>query len=389
MAYVYQRPGSKKWWAGFTMPDGGRKQFSTGLEDEASALQLALAYEKASQSAKQRRLNEATARRLLREIQVIGGIEATEVETVGAFLHRRRAAIGAQFKLSRTRERYQDAIDRFLKGHPQLEAQPLNCVTRRLAAEWRDRLQAVPLAAATVNHHLSTLRRQWDEAHTQGLVDENPWSLVRVKNARKQAQQRRPFSWAQFQAMLKATEAAAKGKGEALAHAREWHLFIKIAGYTGQRRNEVARMRAEHIDAQRRTLMVHRGKTNDWHEVPIHPQLWSDLQRHAGKQGLLLPKLAALPPTGRKSLSDIFRQKILPRIGIDQPYGEHKGRRLADYSIHSLRHSLSTWLNEAGVSDVDRMAIVGHADARVSQGYTHAQLEGAHRALQRLPEKEI
>lgn len=47
------------------------------------------------------------------------------------------------------------------------------------------------------------------------------------------------------------------------------------------------------------------------------------------------------------------KQTILPRVGIVQPYAkrtEEKGvdRTLAAYSLHSLRHSLSMWLNNAG-----------------------------------------
>ncbi len=88
-------------------------------------------------------------------------------------------------------------------------------------------------------------------------------------------------------------------------------------------------------------------------------------------------------------MTDIFRQQVLPLIGIVQPYEKHgekrRARTLAPYSFHSLRHALSTWLNAADVSDPDRMEIVGHSDAGVSHGYTHAGLRQARRALQKIP----
>ncbi|PXA03989.1 hypothetical protein DDZ13_08050 [Coraliomargarita sinensis] len=56
----------------------------------------------------------------------------------------------------------------------------------------------------------------------------------------------------------------------------------------------------------------------------------------------------------------------------------------SEYSFHSLRHSYSTWLNEAGFSETDRMRIVGHADKKVSQKYTHAQIETVQENLKRL-----
>ena len=47
---------------------------------------------------------------------------------------------------------------------------------------------------------------------------------------------------------------------------------------------------------------------------------------------------------------------------------------------------LSTVLNSVGVSEETRMRIVGHADRRVSAGYTHAAFADAVRALEMLPE---
>ena len=81
----------------------------------------------------------------------------------------------------------------------------------------------------------------------------------------------------------------------------------------------------------------------------------------------MMPIMANRPATGRESISDIFRNSIFPKIGIVQRYGGTKrsGRTVSDYSFHSLRHSLSTWLNEIGVSEIDRMRIVGHADKAV------------------------
>ena len=59
---------------------------------------------------------------------------------------------------------------------------------------------------------------------------------------------------------------------------------------------------------------------------------------------------------------------------------------LAEYSLHSLRHSLSTWLNQAGVPDATRMALAGHEDEDVSLGYTlMLELETRSAALGKIP----
>lgn len=384
MAFTYRRPGTNKIWIGFKLPNGKQRLMSSGVEDEQQAMQLACSYERASGLATQKALTEARARKVIREIQMLAGLAPTEVETTRAFLEKRKEALRARFREGRTLERYTDVIDRFLRGHPELAVRPISEVTRRDAAAWRDHLQQT-MASTTVNHHLSTLTREFKEALLQDLIEENPWSEIRVANAGRDRQQRRPFTWAQFNALLETTSPTAR---EPVPDAEEWHLFIKVAGYMGQRRMDGARLEADQIDLERRVVRFRRGKNKDWHEVPIHGSLLPDLaaaiKRHP--QGRIMPALAARPATGRNSLSDEFRQVILPRIGIDQPYGEGGGRRkLAEYSIHSFRHALSTWLNEAGVSDVDRMRIVGHVDRDVSRGYTHAGLKQAHRAIAKLP----
>ena len=384
MAFTYNRRGSKYVWIGFSLPNGQQKLMSSKLTDPDQALQVALSYERASAMARKKKLHDGAARKVLREIQMIAGIETADGESAASFLERRKAALVARFRTGRTLERYTDVLDRWLKGNPELAQEAIGAITRRDAANWRDRLLAVPLSPTTVNHHLITLAREFREAKLQELISENPWDGVRVPNARKQRQRRQPFTWAQFTALLETT---APGAADPIEDAEEWHLFLKMAGYMGQRRMDNARLQASQIDLGRRVVRFWRSKNRDWLEVPIHPALQPDLaaavKRHP--TGPLLPALAARPTTGRSSLSDEFRQKILPRIGIDQPYQKGGGRKLAAYSIHSLRHALSTWLNEAGVSDVDRMRLVGHADQQVSQGYTHTGLEQAHRAIAKLP----
>jgi len=91
-----------------------------------------------------------------------------------------------------------------------------------------------------------------------------------------------------------------------------------------------------------------------------------------------------------RKLSKIFRETVLPRGGISQPYakpseGKGVGRTLAKYSIHSLRHSLATWLNEAVVPDLMRMRLIGHEDPKVNRKYTHTELMHAAAAMAKVP----
>lgn len=100
--------------------------------------------------------------------------------------------------------------------------------------------------------------------------------------------------------------------------------------------------------------------------------------------------LSHLSGVKNRTLSKIFRETILPRVGISQPYAERSeekgvGRKLAEYSIHSLRHSLATWLRAAGVEEMMRMRLVGHEDEKVSRNYTHTEMIQAAQEIEKVP----
>jgi integrase len=370
----------------FTLPDGRRVQVSTHTSDQQEALVKANTYEQTSRLARKRRLDEATARRVLRQIALAGGHEADEVLRLREYLEEQRRLLGHQHK-DRTLERYTYALDHF-RDEGGLADLPLHAVTPARAVEWRDKLVAEGLSPSTVNHQLGVLRRAFRAAVQKEWLERNPFQDLTIAGARKRRQKRQPFTFAMFEQLLNATAGEAQKPQPALEHAAEWHRLILLGGYTGQRRTDCVQIVGGAVNLPRGVVKFWRGKNQDWLEVPIHPALRPELVRAIKKhgKGKLLPHLAALPLTGRTSVSDVFRQQVLPLIGIDQPYEKSEGpRKLAPYSFHSLRHALSTWLNQAGVSDVDRMRLVGHADRGVSQGYTHADLKQARRALGKIP----
>lgn len=386
MASVKKRDDSPYWVACFTLPNGERKQVSSHTTDKIEAQQKALIYEKTSHLAKKKRLDEGTGRRVLQQIALAAGHDSAEGLTVSGYLKEQLALLAHMHK-GRTLESYSHALEHF-RDDSGLADLPLHQVSAARAVDWKDRLVKEGLHAATINHQLGTLRRSFAPAVQKEWLERNPWAGVIVPGAKKNRQRRQAFTFQHFEGLLNATEAEAKKKEPAIEHAGEWQLLIRVAGYSGQRRTDCAQLTGEQVDLPRGVMKFWRRKNKDWHVHPIHPALRPALAA-AMKQhgnGRLLPALAALPATGRKSVSDIFRQQVLPLIGIIQPYGnKESGRKIAPYSFHSLRHGLSTWLNDEGVSDADRRGLVGHQDREVSLGYTHTGLKHAKRAMRKVP----
>jgi len=88
-------------------------------------------------------------------------------------------------------------------------------------------------------------------------------------------------------------------------------------------------------------------------------------------------------------LSKHFR-KLMDRARIEQRMIRERsksgsGRSVNALSFHSLRHSFSSILANAGISEERRMALTGHATRDVHQRYTHHELERLRDAVAVLP----
>jgi integrase len=98
----------------------------------------------------------------------------------------------------------------------------------------------------------------------------------------------------------------------------------------------------------------------------------------------LFPSLAQRPTS---NLSKEFRD-LITRARIEQRVIRKRtkgGRIVHALSFHSLRHSFTSLLANAGVSEERRMALTGHTTRDVHRTYTHHELEALRDAVALLP----
>jgi integrase len=401
MASIRHKPGSVYCFACYKIPTGKvdahgqpmyrRVQRSTGLTDESRALQLAHSFERAATLAAEKQWTSQSGRRFLAELKAITGVQVAEVEPVNQFLTRwiegRRRHVD-----KKTWANYHDIVTDFLAFlGTERSAAPLVDITPRVMIDFRDDETRRGKSGTTVNKALSVLSQAFTEAKVAGFLDVNPTEGIHVKGADKKKQKRRPFTFEQFSQLVARTAPRTRSRRGRTVH-RDWQTFIFTAGYTGGRQQEVAQLTWPRVDFEAHRLGLGRTKSKDTHWIPMHPALERHLLERAlaaGKPatGLVMPHVAAIP--GRR-LSRMFRETILPRVGISQPYAERTdekgvGRVLAAYSIHSLRHSLSTWLLAAGVDEMMRMRLIGHEDEDVNRDYTHTEFIQAAAELAKVP----
>ncbi|MBN1404154.1 MAG: tyrosine-type recombinase/integrase [Opitutales bacterium] len=377
MASVRRKAGSQYWFACYKMPDGTRKQVSTRQTDRNLAMQIALKLELASDVSSRGMMTRDTALKLVNEITAMSGVQVMDPVTCRNFLT--SFFDGEHGWSSSTRRHYQQYCRDFLQFLGPRADMPLATIQPAQIAEWRDARLSDGLSMKSVKSSMIVIEVAFKEALDQRRIEKNPFEGIKRPTVRKR-EVKRPFTWDHFAALVKATEG-------------DWRLCILIGGYTGQRQQDVAQLEWSQVDFERKCITFRRRKTHDELTVPMHSVLAAELAEAwigAGRPpaGKVIPEVAALGETGARGFPAVFREQVLPKIGIVQPYAERssgkRGRTVSEYSYHSLRHMLSTTLNAIGVSPETRMLVVGHSDKRVSAGYTHAQLADAEAAIQRL-----
>lgn len=400
MASVKRFPGSANWYACYKLATGDvsergrpvfrRVQRSTGTTERDTALQLAISLERAARLVAEKRWVEQMGHRFLREIDAISGVPVVQIVQTEQFIQSWLAA-KKRTAAPKTWRNIDGVIRDFLEWLDTRRTAPLLDITSRQIAGFRDAELAAGKASTTVNKALSFLGQLFEEAYAQGVMEKNPVRGLRVKGAEKRAQKRRHFTFEQFRGLIACTASDQKGTHGGETHP-DWQTFLLITGYTGGRQQEVARLQWANVDFEKKRIGLVRTKTGgDLHCLPLHPALYEHLRRRAQSMRgsgseYVLPGFAKIE---ERVLSKNFREFILPRIGISQPYAppseaKGRGRKLAEYSIHSLRHSLVTWLLEAGVPEILRMRIVGHEDEDVNRVYTHTDFEAARNAIEKL-----
>ncbi len=133
---------------------------------------------------------------------------------------------------------------------------------------------------------------------------------------------------------------------------------IMLLLLTGARRNEITHAKWEHVDWERKTLLVPLSKSGKPRGIALNAQAMALLRAIAPREDS--PYIFPAPTTNRPSPSLYFPwHRIRVRAG------------LADLRLHDLRHSFASFLVNNGVSLYVVQGLLGHAHARFTQRYAH------------------
>jgi integrase len=371
------RNRSPFWYACFTTADGRRLKKSTKETNQAKAKLIAQTLQRAEDLAKERELTEMRTRELLSDVLERTSGSGLRVFTVTEwFSHFVKGKRKSQ--ADKTALRHEQMMDEFIDFIGAKANLNIAAITSADIAAFRDHRQSQGLAPSTLNTDITVLAAAFNSALKQGHISVNPCATIEpVKD--KIVARKETFSSQQVAALIKAT------------HDDDWKGLILAAFYTGARLGDVANLQWKHIDlvSEIKTIRFVQGKTGREIVVAIHPVLEDyllSLPAPKTDEAFLFPSLS------RRNISPLSKafKKIMARANIEQRVIRQRsasgsGRSVNALSFHSLRHSFSSILANAGISEETRMALTGHVTREQQQRYTHRELAVLRAAVEKLP----
>jgi integrase len=199
---------------------------------------------------------------------------------------------------------------------------------------------------STVNHAIKFLRMVFEDARRAGILAENPADTVKL--VKRGGRTRRPFKVAEITRLV------------AVANS-EWRSLIMFGLYTGQRLGDLARLTWANIDLQQNEVHLVTNKTGKQQIIPLAPRLRDHIEtlpagdnpmqplhpcafnsvQNSGKVGTLSRQFSELMASAGLVPSKKHRKR-------SDGQGRDGRREMSEISFHSLRHTATSLMKNAG-----------------------------------------
>jgi integrase len=372
MASIHKDPRGKSpfWYCAYKLPDGKRVFRSTRCTGKKEAKVFCETLARACETAKAGRLTEDRARELISQI-----LEASTGKPLASYTAKAWFEHWLKLKKARspkTLARYEQVVRDFLSSLGQRAELWLHQITSDDVLAYRDSITGAGKTTRTANLSVTVVSAGFNAALRVHKTDINP-CVVLDKLVEEDSIKRDTFTPEQVAKLFEASEG-------------DWKGAILLAYFTGARLSDVANMQWSALDWKNKTLSFTQHKTKKPLTVPLHPQLERALRKNPGiGMTPMFPTLAGRDTGGKHGLTGQFKA-IMEKAGINGKHAQASGGRiLSSLSFHSLRHSFTSAMANAGVAPEVRMKLTGHSDKDVHQGYTHHELETLRAAVAHVP----
>ncbi len=347
------------------------------MTDAKKALKFA---EKIEDAARGARLVEQQARKIISEIyrlkndgQNLPGSTARDFFNTWLANKERETA-------ESTARHYRDHLQKFIVSLGKKADCDLNDITRKDVIAFRDALHQ-RLSATSANQAVKVVRMALKDAMIAEFVDRNVAVGVKRVKHRGEINMRRPFTLPELRKIL------SKARGD------EWEGMILFGLYSGQRLSDIAKLTWQNLDLDSGELVFVSRKTGRRMRIPLA----APLERYIGKlpagddpKQPLFPRAYATTRSG--TLSNQFYEILVDAGLVEARHhrargnGRSSGRTFNQLGFHSLRHTATSLMKNAGVSPAVVQDIIGHDSPAVSAHYTHIDEAAKRKALKKMPD---
>lgn len=372
MASVWKHHRSPYWTVIYRDETGKWRRFITRERNREKAKRIAHAFEDLHTQAREQKLTKEALEKAFRGMirRTFGDDDTPSVETFFRNWIREKELDNRQG----TAARYKTSVDRFLKFLGPKSAAPITSIEPGDCHAFYGTLKADRLAPASIIAEIKTLRGVFNTAQQRlpKQITFNPAAGVKLPKRFGQVK-RKTFTTEQVEIILREADT-------------EWKTATLLGYYAGLRLGDAVSCRWENVDLAHGHLHFAMQKTGAELLVPLHPVLeqhLSDMAADAG--GLLSPKLAGQPVSGKKGLSQQFLA-LMRKAGISQESQFTGGKRqLSTLSFHSLRKTFNSELAASGVSQELRKKLTGHKSDTMNDRYTEIRIANLREAVNKLP----
>jgi integrase len=414
MASLKRQSGSKIYQAQFYVPDlvnGGLRQVrkTTGKTRKSEALLVAAELERAAQGVVKAGSDKAAQAKAIL-VEMAAEIERETFTSLSARKHVARIlgiltgeemtsytveTWAAEWLRRKSRDSSKSTMARY-KGHSESflawlgddrRKKPLESITAPDARKWREKLQDEGRAGKTVLAYMKDMGGIYRAAIREGIVSFNPFSALDAIDT-SDSQERKPFTHDEVAALVDA------------APTEEWRGLVLVAAFTGLRLGDASKLSWEAVDLSAKTITLIPSKTKRKKRqvcIPIQPDLLAYLMAvtiHSDEPSApVFPVLSRARIGSRGGLSETFAEIMgtagvsrgKPSRVIEEGQDQGVGKITYERGFHSLRHTFTSWLRNAGVSEEDRMALTGHSTRDSHAIYSHADEKAGRDAIAKLP----
>jgi Site-specific recombinase XerD len=377
MASIRKKTGSKYWFACFTLPNGRRVQQSTKLTDKKRAQKVADEWEAAFRDKVAARQSQRVIASLHKELTGSSLPRRSVRSYFDSWLAAKKGDIGKGTEIF-----YRTVIDAFLAflgGRAEMDLSEIEAdeilAFRQTTAE--------RVSATTTNHYLKTLRGIFEQARRDGCLADNPAAGVKLMKRDSARSSRRSFTLPELKAVIASCD-------------DEWKSLVLFGLYTGQRLGDLAMLTWSNIDLAAGEIRLVTRKTGRTQIIPLASPLRSHVEELPAGDDPNAPihpiAFETVTRTGKTSMLSAAFYSVMQSAGLVPPRTHKKksdpnaGRATSQLSFHSLRHTATSLMKQAGIGAAVVQDLIGHESAAVSQNYTHIADEAKREALNKLPD---